>query len=66
MSDDPYAIRERTHRYDGIYACRRCGQPYPCPKAGKVDQPARYRWAILAGGLLGLRAAGALLAVVWL
>lgn len=58
---DPYAIRERTHRSDGIGYCRRCNRRYPCKKAGTVDEPVRYRWAILLGAL----AAVAVLCVVF-
>lgn len=72
--DDPHAVRERTHRATTFLPdcsphreeCRRCGDPWPCKRAGKADEPVRYRWAILAGGALGLIAAGCVLAVMWL
>lgn len=54
MSDDPHAVRARTHRHDNCGRCQRCNRLWPCPKAGKVDKPGRCRWAILAGALAAL------------
>lgn len=56
---DPYAVRARTHRSDGIgeylnsYAssCKRCGKRWPCPKADTIDPQLRYRGALLAGAM---------------
>ena len=54
---DPYAVRARTHRSDGIAGaplCKRCHKPYPCAKAGQAD-PAPNRWlklAVLVGAVI--------------
>jgi hypothetical protein len=57
MIDDPHAVRARTHRaHDpaGYPVCKRCGKPSPCPKDGQTDPEPRWRWAILAGAIVGL------------
>ena len=54
---DPYAVRARTHRATTYLPdrsvhheeCRRCGKPWPCPKAGQADPEPRYRWAVILG-----------------
>lgn len=65
---DPYAVRARTHRSDGFTGaplCKRCGKPWPCPDASKVDPEPRYRWALLTGALAAL-AALAIVCGTWL
>lgn len=62
MTDDPYAVRARTHRSDRCGdRCQRCGKPYPCDKAGQAD-PESSPGCILAA-VLGAMAAAAVLCI---